>query len=118
MASLIAISDRLQILLPRLIAHSDTSELLLPVMLLLLLLHLTPTTPIKHIIVIFQENNSFDHYFGTYPHATNPAGESQFIPVYPTPHVNNLEWPTDLLKHNPNKYLPQRLDPHKDPQYL
>jgi phospholipase C len=24
-------------------------------------------TPIKHVVVIFQENSSFDHYFGTYP---------------------------------------------------
>ena len=24
-------------------------------------------TPIKHVVVIFQENVSFDHYFGTYP---------------------------------------------------
>jgi len=35
-------------------------------------------TPIQHVVVIFQENVSFDHYFGTYPHAfnlplTNPA---------------------------------------------
>ncbi len=73
----------------------------------------TTTTPIKHIIVIFQENNSFDHYFGTYPHATNPTGESQFIPAKTTSHVNNLEWPNDLLKNNPNKYLPQRIGPHQ-----
>jgi len=26
-------------------------------------------TPIDHVIVIFQENVSFDHYFGTYPNA-------------------------------------------------
>ncbi len=24
-------------------------------------------TPIKHVVGIFQENVSFDHYFGTYP---------------------------------------------------
>ena len=24
-------------------------------------------TPIKHLVVIFQENVSFDHYFATYP---------------------------------------------------
>ena len=30
------------------------------------------TTPIKHMVIIFQENESFDHYFGTYPNATNP----------------------------------------------
>src|SRR5215471_19116279 len=33
------------------------------------------TTPIKHLVVIFDENISFDHYFGTYPNAANPAGE-------------------------------------------
>ena len=37
------------------------------------------TTPIKHVVVIFQENVSFDHYFATYPHAANPAGEPQFL---------------------------------------
>jgi phospholipase C len=26
-------------------------------------------TPIKHLVVIFDENISFDHYFATYPHA-------------------------------------------------
>ena len=31
-------------------------------------------TPIKHLIVIFQENVSFDHYFGTYPKAVESAG--------------------------------------------
>src|SRR5262249_46499516 len=37
----------------------------------------TPTTPIQHLVVIFQENVSFDHYFGTYPIAANTgaAGE-------------------------------------------
>ena len=34
----------------------------------------TPTTPIKHVVVIFDENISFDHYFGTYPKATNTDG--------------------------------------------
>ena len=38
-------------------------------------LPLAPTsTPIKHVVVLFDENESFDHYFGTYPNATNPAG--------------------------------------------
>jgi phospholipase C len=33
------------------------------------------SSPIKHIIVIMQENRSFDHYFGTYPGANGlPAG--------------------------------------------
>ena len=35
-------------------------------------------TPIKHIVVIFNENISFDHYFGTYPVALNPKGEPHF----------------------------------------
>ncbi len=35
-------------------------------------------TPIKHLVVIFQENVSFDHYFGTYPNAANPSGEPKF----------------------------------------
>jgi len=34
----------------------------------------TTTTPIEHIVVIFQENVSFDHYFATYPVALNPQG--------------------------------------------
>jgi phospholipase C len=42
-------------------------------------------TPIKHLVVIFQENRSFDHYFGTYPNATNPAGEPAFTKAAGTP---------------------------------
>ena len=35
----------------------------------------TPTTPIRHIVVLMQENHSFDNYFGTYPGADGlPAG--------------------------------------------
>src|SRR5271165_4566240 len=61
----------------------------------------TPTTtPIKHLVVIFQENISFDHYFGTYPYATNPAGEPQFTPAPNTPSVNGLT--NALLTANPN----------------
>src|SRR5260370_42107443 len=32
--------------------------------------------PIKHVVVIFQDNVSFDHYFGTYPHASNTSGQA------------------------------------------
>ncbi|HEY2404346.1 MAG TPA: alkaline phosphatase family protein, partial [Steroidobacteraceae bacterium] len=28
-------------------------------------------TPIKHVVIIFGENESFDHYFATYPNAKN-----------------------------------------------
>ena len=38
----------------------------------------TISTPIKNLVVIFQENVSFDHYFGTYPSAKNPPDESRF----------------------------------------
>ena len=49
------------------------------------------TTPIKHVIVIFQENVSFDHYFGTYPFAANStAGEPVFTAASDTPAVNGL----------------------------
>src|SRR5262245_58413298 len=34
--------------------------------------NLETTTPIKHLVVIFQENHSFDAYFATYPVAANP----------------------------------------------
>jgi phospholipase C len=40
------------------------------------------STPIKHLIVIFQENISFDHYFATYSYAKNPLGEPPFW-LYP-----------------------------------
>ena len=48
-------------------------------------------TPIKHVIVIFQENVSFDHYFATYPFAANStAGEPVFKAASNTPAVNGL----------------------------
>jgi phospholipase C len=57
-------------------------------------------TPIKHLVVIFQENVSFDHYFATYPHAANPAGEPAFHAAEDTPTVNGLSG--GLLTANPN----------------
>lgn len=57
-------------------------------------------TPIKHLVVIFGENISFDHYFGTYPNALNPAHEPRFVAAPNTPTVNGY---TDaLLFSNPN----------------
>ena len=77
--------------------------------------HPAPTaTPIKHVVVIFQENVSFDHYFGTYPNALNLSGETPFTASPRTPKVNNLVNPldvnhdfkpltgVDLLNNNPN----------------
>src|SRR6202040_2785670 len=61
-------------------------------------------TPIKHVVVIFQENSSFDHYFGTYPHAkANNDGTKLFGGAKDdTPQVNNLE-SAGLLTNNLNK---------------
>src|ERR1700733_12893001 len=57
-------------------------------------------TPIKHLVVIYQENVSFDHYFATYPNATNPSGEPRFEALPGTPTVNGLSGL--LLSANPN----------------
>src|ERR1700739_2063834 len=57
-------------------------------------------TPIRHLVVIFQENVSFDHYFGTYPNATTPKHEPRFVAAPGTPSVNGLT--TGLLNSNPN----------------
>jgi phospholipase C len=59
-----------------------------------------PTTPITHVVVIFGENISFDHYFGTYPKAVNPPGQPRFVALPSTPSVNGLT--TALLTNNPN----------------
>src|SRR5712672_3099879 len=48
-------------------------------------------TPIKHVVVIFQENVSFDHYFGNYPMAANLANEIAFRAKESTPRANTLE---------------------------
>jgi len=78
-------------------------------------------TPIKHLVVIFQENVSFDHYFGTYPHAANSdgqpfhgAGGAKINGLYNTPGLNGQG---TLLTNNPNndkdgnQVNPRRLDP-------
>lgn len=65
-------------------------------------------TPIEHLVIIFQENRSFDHYFATYPVALNPAGQPAFTASPNTPSVNGLT--ETLLKHNPNVVNPYRLD--------
>src|SRR6266478_2388867 len=56
------------------------------------------TTPIEHVVVIFQENVSFDHYFRTYPFAANTDGTT-FTAAEDTPSVNGLG---PLLTNNPN----------------
>ena len=80
------------------------------------LYHSKTATPIKHVVVIFDENESFDHYFGTYPYAANTDG-TPFTAKPGTPTVNGLyskitkkSGPIGpLLTDNPNLYNPQRL---------
>ena len=80
-----------------------------------------PATPIKHLVVIFDENESFDHYFGTYPYATNTDG-SYFHAAAGTPTpaglYSKINKPSkkkvggpvgQLLTNNPNSYNPERL---------
>jgi phospholipase C len=81
----------------------------------------TPTTAqaaIKHVVVIFDENISFDHYFGTYPNAANTGGTTftpataatvaaataagtTSLPATPT-NINNYVSNPTLLTANPN----------------
>jgi phospholipase C len=73
-------------------------------------------------VIIFGENNSFDHYFATYPNATAPGG-SPFEAAANTPAANNLVTPLDpthgfaaidagtaLLTNNPNSLNPMNGD--------
>ena len=61
-------------------------------------------------MVIFQENRSFDQYFGTYPKAANLPGETPFEARPDTPSVDNLAT-AGLLTANPNSSNPLRLGP-------
>jgi len=83
----------------------------------------TPVTApqvIKHVVVIYGENVSFDHYFGTYPNAANlPGNTSTFTAATGTPTPNNYISNPGLLTENPNLSIangagasnPFRLDP-------
>ncbi|MBI4900670.1 MAG: alkaline phosphatase family protein [Actinobacteria bacterium] len=83
--------------------------------------HNNATSPIKHVVVIFQENVSFDHYFGTYPKAANIAGETlegsdisatAFTAASNTPRdINTLASRGLLSPSNPNAVQPFRLTP-------
>jgi phospholipase C len=59
-----------------------------------------PKGDIQHVVVIFDENVSFDHYFGTYPKALNLPGESPFTALPGTPAVDGFS--RSLLLNNPN----------------
>ncbi|HVB38071.1 MAG TPA: alkaline phosphatase family protein, partial [Vicinamibacterales bacterium] len=62
------------------------------------------TPSIEHLVVIFNENVSFDHYFATYPRAANLPGEPPFHAAPGTPGVNGLQG--GLLTRNPNALNP------------
>jgi phospholipase C len=65
------------------------------------------STAIKHLIVIFQENISFDHYFATYPYAKNSPGEPSFLALPDTSSINGL---TKALLNNNTLVDPFRMD--------
>jgi phospholipase C len=74
---------------------------------------ISTSTPVKHVVVIFDENNSFDHYFGAYPVAANSPGEPRFEALPGTPTINGLT--STLIASNPDAILngaqaPFRLD--------
>ncbi|MFE1856355.1 phospholipase C [Streptomyces sp. NPDC059489] len=72
--------------------------------------HSSTATPIQHVVVLFDENVSFDHYFATYPQAANSDG-TKFTASKKTPKdVDNLRT-AGLLTKNPNQYAPKRLTP-------
>lgn len=80
-----------------------------------------PRPPIKHIVVIFQENASFDHYFGTYPDAANIDG-TPFMARVHTGTVNGLtdgnsQFPERVQTglHNFNANVPNGTDLGLDP---
>ncbi|BAS14668.1 phospholipase C [Arthrobacter sp. Hiyo8] len=78
--------------------------------------HKDTATPIKHVVVIFGENVSFDHYFATYPQAANTAGETQqgsgaaapaFTAAKNTPkNIATLANDKLLAPNNPNSVQP------------
>ncbi|MFB7505011.1 phospholipase C [Streptomyces broussonetiae] len=72
--------------------------------------HSSTATPIKHVVVLFDENISFDHYFATYPKAANTDG-TKFTASKNTPKDIDTLAHAGLLKHNPNQYAPKRLSP-------
>ncbi|MBW4042866.1 MAG: phospholipase, partial [Acidobacteria bacterium] len=100
LAGTIAVTAAIALLSPPLIGFADSPE------------HgaadaASTTTPIKHLVVLFGENVSFDHYFATYPKAANTGGEPAFHALPGTPTVNGLAG--GLLNANPNLSNPQRL---------
>ncbi|WP_127900993.1 phospholipase C [Solirhodobacter olei] len=87
---------------PRILRRAAASALALSAVQAAPALAANTATPIKHLVVIFQENVSFDHYFGTYPKAANPAGEPAFHAAADTPKDIDTLAHAGLLDKNPN----------------
>ncbi|WP_165942857.1 alkaline phosphatase family protein [Marinomonas flavescens] len=66
-------------------------------------------TPIKHVVVVMLQNESFDRYFGRYPIAENKPGEAAFHALNNTPQVTGYS--KAVLTQNPNLTNPYRLAP-------
>jgi phospholipase C len=121
-SGLVVIGSLLSTALPTFAAQNSDVKTTVPYNVLNKKNDVKTTTPIKHVVVIFQENVSFDHYFGTYPYSLNIKGEPQFTAKPNTPAVNNLLTPkdyngtqpgiekTNLTTANPNGVNPARLD--------
>ncbi|WP_078884211.1 phospholipase C [Streptomyces sp. NRRL S-340] len=72
--------------------------------------HSATATPIEHVVVLFDENVSFDHYFATYPKAADTEG-TKFTASKKTPKDIDTLAHAGLLTRNPNQYPPKRLTP-------
>lgn len=72
--------------------------------------HSSTATPIKHVVVLYDENVSFDHYFATYPKAAGTDG-TKFAASKKTPRNIDTLAHAGLLTKNPNQYAPKRLTP-------
>src|SRR5947208_3559003 len=75
-------------------------------------------TAVKHLVVIFQENVSFDNYFGTYPCAANTSGQpftalpgTPFPAGLPSSEICPPSGP--LLSANPKRYESDPLRPRQ-----
>ncbi|WP_108649370.1 alkaline phosphatase family protein [Dongshaea marina] len=74
---------------------------------------LRPQTPVKHLVILMLQDQSFDRYFGHYPLAKNLPGENPFQALPGTPKVDGFT--SVLLKHNPNLSNPYRMAPGSRP---
>src|SRR5271157_1734337 len=50
---------------------------------------MSTSTPIKHVVIILQENHSFDNYFGTYPTANGTLHDNLTRSLQPVNGIPN-----------------------------